>query len=101
LECTQSTTQGSSCSRRLNNLALAFIVAGFLAPVVSGQLSGRSLALVTLAWIGLGIGLHSIAQAALGGTAMTWDQAVTWLIIPAIVAIVIGGGGLWLSRHIP
>jgi hypothetical protein len=51
----------------LNNLALAFIVAGFVAPVVSGQLSGRSLALVTLAWIGLGIGLHSVAQAALEG----------------------------------
>jgi hypothetical protein len=32
---------------------------------------------------------------------VTWDQVVTWLIIPAIVAIVIGGGGIWLSRHIP
>jgi len=32
---------------------------------------------------------------------MTWDQVVTWLIMPAIVAIVIGGGGVWLSRRIP
>jgi hypothetical protein len=32
---------------------------------------------------------------------MTWDQAVVWLIIPAIVAIVLGGGGIWLSRRIP
>jgi hypothetical protein len=32
---------------------------------------------------------------------MTWDQVVTWLIMPAIVAFVIGGGGIWLSRHIP
>jgi hypothetical protein len=51
----------------LNNLALAFVVAGFVAPAVSGQLAGRSLALVTLAWRGLGIGLHSVAQAALEG----------------------------------
>jgi hypothetical protein len=32
---------------------------------------------------------------------VTWDQVVIWLIVPAIVAIVIGGGGIWLSRHIP
>jgi hypothetical protein len=32
---------------------------------------------------------------------MTWDQAVTWLILPAIVALVLGGGGIWLSRRIP
>ena len=32
---------------------------------------------------------------------VTWDQVVIWLIVPAIVAIVIGGGGVWLSRRIP
>ena len=32
---------------------------------------------------------------------MTFDQALVWLILPAIVAIIIGGGGVWLSRHIP
>jgi hypothetical protein len=32
---------------------------------------------------------------------MTWDQVVVWLIVPGIVAIVLGGGGVWLSRHIP
>jgi hypothetical protein len=32
---------------------------------------------------------------------VTWDQVVTWLIVPGIVALVIGGGGLWLSRFIP
>jgi hypothetical protein len=32
---------------------------------------------------------------------MTWDQIVVWLIVPAIGAIAIGGGALWLSRHIP
>ena len=43
-----------------NNVALAFIVAGFVAPAVTGQLAY-----------------------------VTWDQVVTWLIVPAIVAIVI------------
>jgi hypothetical protein len=32
---------------------------------------------------------------------MTWDQVVVWLIVPAVVAIIVGGGGVWLSRHIP
>jgi hypothetical protein len=27
---------------------------------------------------------------------VTWDQVVIWLIVPAIVAIVIGSGGVWL-----
>ena len=43
-----------------NNVALAFIVAGFVAPAVTVQLAY-----------------------------VTWDQVVTWLIVPAIVAIVI------------
>jgi hypothetical protein len=32
---------------------------------------------------------------------MTWDQAMTWLILPAVVALVLGLGGIWLSRRIP
>jgi hypothetical protein len=32
---------------------------------------------------------------------MTWDQVVTWLILPAIVALILGGGGIWLSRRTP
>jgi hypothetical protein len=32
---------------------------------------------------------------------VTWDQIVVWLIVPAIGAIVIGCGALWLSRYIP
>ncbi len=32
---------------------------------------------------------------------MTWDQAVTLLILPGIVALVLGLGGIWLSRRIP
>jgi hypothetical protein len=32
---------------------------------------------------------------------MRWDQVVTWLIIPAVGAIILGIGGIWLSRHIP
>ena len=32
---------------------------------------------------------------------MTWDQVVTWLILPGLVALVLGVGGLWLARHTP
>jgi len=32
---------------------------------------------------------------------MTWDQWLNWLIIPGIAALVIGGGAVWFSRHIP
>ena len=41
-----------------NNLALAVVVAGFIAPAVSGQLPGGKALVVTLAWIALGIVLH-------------------------------------------
>jgi hypothetical protein len=51
----------------LNNLALAFVVAGFVAPAVTGQLQGGGRALATLAWIGAGSILHSFAQLVLGG----------------------------------
>lgn len=50
----------------LNNLALAFIVAGFVAPIVSGQLRGGWHVLITLAWIGAGTGLHFAVRAVLG-----------------------------------
>jgi len=30
---------------------------------------------------------------------MTWDQIVTWLVMPAIVAAVVGFGGLWLASR--
>jgi hypothetical protein len=32
---------------------------------------------------------------------VTWDQVVTWLITPGIVALILGVGGIWLSRRIP
>jgi hypothetical protein len=50
----------------LNNVALAFVIAGFVAPVVTHQLQSVSAALVTLAWIALGAALHIVAQLALG-----------------------------------
>jgi uncharacterized membrane protein len=50
----------------LNNMALAFVVAGFVAPVVTHQLQSINSALVTLAWIALGAALHLVAQLALG-----------------------------------
>ena len=32
---------------------------------------------------------------------MTWDQAVTLLILPGLVALILGMGGIWLSRRTP
>ena len=87
----------------LNNVALAFIVAGFVAPAVTEQLPTGGRALVTVAWIGLGVGIHLCAATGAREPAptVTWDQVVIWLIVPATVAIVIGGGGVWLSRRNP
>lgn len=50
----------------LNNLALAIIVVGFVAPAISGQLHGGGQAAATLAWISGGIILHFFAQTVLG-----------------------------------
>ena len=50
----------------LNNVALAFIVAGFVAPAVTGQLPAGGRAVVSIAWIGLGVGIHLCAQLVLG-----------------------------------
>jgi hypothetical protein len=33
--------------------------------------------------------------------AMTWDLALTWFIMPAVVALILGAGGLWLAKHTP
>ena len=32
---------------------------------------------------------------------MTWDLAVTWFILPAVVAFILGAGGIWWSRRMP
>jgi hypothetical protein len=50
----------------VNNLALAAIVAGFVAPVIGSQLQGGGRALVAFAWIGFGIVLHGCGQLVLG-----------------------------------
>lgn len=51
----------------MNNAALAVLVAGFLAPAVSGQLQSAGRVLFGLAWLGFSLILHACAQAALGG----------------------------------
>jgi hypothetical protein len=51
----------------LNNAALAFVGGGFIAPAVTGQMHGGWHILATLAWIGLGVGLHFAARIVLGG----------------------------------
>jgi hypothetical protein len=32
---------------------------------------------------------------------MTWDRVVAWFILPAVVALILDGGGIWLSRRTP
>jgi hypothetical protein len=32
---------------------------------------------------------------------MTWDQILTWIVMPLVGSIVIGGGAFWASRYIP
>jgi len=50
----------------LNNAALAFIVAAFIAPVASGHLDLGWHIVTILAWVGFGVGLHFGAWAVLG-----------------------------------
>lgn len=51
----------------VNNGALAFVVAGFVAPLTNGLISGVGRALAAVAWIGAGIVLHGCGQIVLGG----------------------------------
>jgi hypothetical protein len=49
----------------LNNAGLAFMVAGFIAPLTGGQLHpGWRLAAVAV-WVGVGVSLHFVARAVL------------------------------------
>ncbi len=84
-----------------NNLAMAVVVSGCIAPAASGQLHGGARGLTTFAWIAFGIVLHIDAAGPREVLVMTWDQVWTWLIIPAIGTIVIAGGVVWASRRIP
>jgi hypothetical protein len=49
-----------------NNLALAVVVAGFIAPAASGQLHAGWQTVTTLAWIVFGTALHVSGQIVLG-----------------------------------
>jgi hypothetical protein len=60
----------------LNNAALAFVVAGLIAPMVAGQLQGGLHALATLAWVGLGVALHIVARhAAYNHSLASWTRS--------------------------
>ena len=86
----------------VNNLALAFTIAGFVAPLTGGQLLGGGRVPVALGWDRLrDRPTWMWPTRAWRPAAMTWDQVLVWLILPAIGTIVIGGGAVWLSRHIP
>jgi hypothetical protein len=50
----------------LNNAALAFIVAAFIAPAAGGNLDLGWHVVTILAWVGFGVGLHFSARAVLG-----------------------------------
>ena len=50
----------------LSNIGLAFIVAGFVAPTVTGQVRGGWHALVIVAWVATGLVLYWAAYFALG-----------------------------------
>ena len=50
----------------LNNLALAFVVAGYIAPVVRADVAPAPSVIVTIFWLLLGVGLHGSAQWVLG-----------------------------------
>ena len=86
----------------VNNVALASSVAGFVASLTTGRMVSVSRLL-----LGAGFDRHrerpTWMRAACAGrlVAMTWDQWLNWLIIPGIAALVIGGGAVWYSRHIP
>lgn len=47
----------------LNNIAVAFVVVGFIGPAVNGQTAGAT----GVAWILVGAGLHYLARSILGG----------------------------------
>jgi hypothetical protein len=50
----------------LNNIALAFVVAGFVAPAAGGHFQGGWHVLVTFAWAATGAVIHGAAQYTLG-----------------------------------
>jgi hypothetical protein len=50
----------------LNNASLLFIGTSFIIPAITGQLPTGWRALVTIAWVGFGVGLHFSARAVLG-----------------------------------
>jgi hypothetical protein len=49
----------------LNNVGLAFVIGGFVAPTLTGQVFGWR-ALLAIVWIGLGAALHACAQLVIG-----------------------------------
>lgn len=51
----------------LNNLAAAFMVAGFVAPATSGRLDSADRIAIALIWIGIGLAMHRLAIVLLGG----------------------------------
>jgi hypothetical protein len=52
----------------LNNFSIAFAVAGFIAPLVTGtNIPGSAHVLIVFVWIGLAAGIHCVGQYVLEG----------------------------------
>jgi hypothetical protein len=50
--------QAKLTATALNNLALAFVVGGFVAPLLRLDVPGDTRALSLFFWLGLGVGVH-------------------------------------------
>jgi hypothetical protein len=60
------TEQTKLTATAVSNVGAAFVIAGFVAPLVSGQLSiGK--ALLSVLWIGIGVWVHMLGRRALEG----------------------------------
>jgi hypothetical protein len=83
-----------------NNLALAVIVAGLVAPAVSGQLHG-SRSIVMLAWARSELSYLSLASLSLGGCGNDLGPGGRVADLPAVVTLGIAIAAVVASRYIP
>lgn len=83
----------------LNSAGLAFGIGGFVAPAISGQLAGWG-AVIPIAGSALRRAYIFARRRRLEGSGR--DECADLLVadLATIVAVLIGGGGLWLSRRL-
>lgn len=93
----------------LNAMGVAHIVTGIVAPAATAIYGGAARSgfsawwlLIFLVWLSVGAALHIATYC---GTDRARETQVTdlqlyLLIAPLVTLVVIGGGGLWLSRYL-